>query len=733
MRTIKPAVCRVCANGCGVLIEVENERAVRLTGDPANELYHGYTCVKGRSLPGIVNGPDRLLHSQKRQPDGSFSPIPVEQAMDEIAVRLREIIDRDGPEAVASYGGTMSFTANATFMSSAFFSALGTPMQFGSMTIDQPGKLIARALQGIWMAPGQGFDDTDVALLIGANPLISFQGLPNGNPGDFLPQARKRGMELIVIDPRRSDTAKRASLFLQPKPGEDVTILAGLLHVMLEDGLCDDEFVTDNVTGLDLLRAAVKPFSPDYVARRADLRADDVVRAAHLFGEARRAYAMAGTGPSMSTARSTLVEYLVMNLVALGGYWLREGERVRNASTLLPAAPPKAQATPPWPAVDIGHKLRIRGLSNSLAGMPTAALAEEILLDGPGQVKALISCGGNPVAAWPDQLTTIAAMEKLELLVHFDIKMAATAPYADYVIAPLISIETPGTTLPNELLANMVLGMGFVDSYAQYTPPVIDPPAGSDLIEEWEFFYGLAQRMGLQLEVPTASGNENLDMAGKPTTDDLLEMMFKGGRVPLAEVKQHPHGAFFSEPAVVVQAKDPGWEGRLDVGNAYMLSDLADVLAAISSVQDGDGSGEYPFRLISRRSQQAYNSSARNVVGATSRQYNPAFMNAHDISILGLHDGDLIEIESARGRIRAIIDVDDNLRDGLLSMTHAYGDGPDRDGDVEMIGSPVNRLLSVDGEWERYSGQPIMSNVPVRVRPVNPADVQPAGATMAAN
>src|SRR5690606_33194030 len=135
--------------------------------------------------------------------------------------------------------------------------------------------------------------------------------------------------------------------------------------------------------------------------------------------------------------------------------------------------------------------------ANTAAGLPTAALADEILLPGEGHVRALINVGGNPIAAWPDQLKTWEAMQALELNVMLDIKMSATSKLAHYVIAPKLSLEVPGFTAPTESLAPHA--MGYPAPYGQYSPALVEPPPGSDLIQEWEFFYGLAERMNLPL------------------------------------------------------------------------------------------------------------------------------------------------------------------------------------------------------------------------------------------
>jgi anaerobic selenocysteine-containing dehydrogenase len=719
---VRPTICRYCHAGCGVLVEIDGGRPVRVRGDRENPAYQGYCCVKGQQLADQWAHPERLLHSQKRMPDGSLRPIPVEQAMDEIAERLAAILARHGPRAVAAYTGTYSIASPITVaMHAAFVKAIGTPMHFTSNTIDQPGKAVALALHGAWGAPPQGFTGAKVALFIGINPLVAMSGgLPQANPSRALTRAIEQGFQLLVIDPRRTESARRATLHLQPRPGEDPAILAALLHVILEEGLHDRAFGDAHVVGIEALRAAVSPFTPQRVAELADVAAADLVRAARTFATAGRGIAIAGTGPNMS-GDGTLLEYLVLALNTLCGRWLRAGERVWNPGALLPTLEARAQATPPWKAYGFGTKLRVRGFANTAAGLPTAALADEILLDGDERVRALFSTGGNPVAAWPDQLKTIRAMRELELLVQIDIKLSATARLAHYVIAPKLPIEQPGMTIMQDTLQFYAPGYGYAEPYAQYAPAAVEPPPGAEVISEWELFYGLARRMGLALELPPvaligpAAGTRTpLDMRRKPTSEELLEVLAQGSRVPLADVKKHPHGALFPDPPVHVAPAEPGHTGRLDVGNAEMLHELAQIEARLGGAPGLDA--RFPYRLIARRDMKAYNSSRpMPATGSGGHGYNPAFMHPRDLARLGLASGDLVRIRSDHAEILGVVEPDTTLREGLVSMSHSFGDAPDRDPEVRRIGANTGRLSAVDRDYERFTGMPRMSNIPVSV------------------
>jgi anaerobic selenocysteine-containing dehydrogenase len=337
-------------------------------------------------------------------------------------------------------------------------------------------------------------------------------------------------------------------------------------------------------------------------------------------------------------------------------------------------------------------------------------------------VRALVSIGGNPVAAWPDQAKTLAALRRLDLLVQIDPKLSATARLAHYVIAPKLSLEMAGMTLSQDYLALYAAGFGYPEAYAQYTPAHVSPPAGADVIEEWELFYETARRMGLPLELrpigftgPAQGSAVKLDMERKPTTEELFEMLTRDARVPLAEVKRHPHGALFPDPPVVVAPKDPGWTGRLDVASEPMLRELA-ALAEEPLPRAPAPDDAFPFRLISRRMMTAYNSSGRDLPALRRKwSYNPAFMHPADLARLGLAPGDRVEIASDHASIAGIVEADATVREGLVSMSHAFGDAPERDGELREIGSNTGRLTSVERDYDPYTGLPRMSNIPVRI------------------
>ncbi len=710
------SICRVCHAQCPVRVDIKDGIATRLDGIKDHPVYHGYACAKGRALPSYHTMPGRLLRSQKRQADGSFADIASDQLTVEVAERLTEIIEKHGPRAVAFYNGTHGYN---NFLSTAFgfsfMEAIHSPMVFTSVTIDQPGKAVSGALHGIWLAGQASIETADCWMFIGANPVVSMLGPVN--PAHALKRNQQRGMNLIVIDPRRSEVAKRADVFLQAKPGRDAMILAAMIQTIFSEGLANDEFLARHVSGVDALREICQSFAPEAVSEHCGVSANEIKAAARMYAAARRGVVAVGTGPNMS-GNGNLVEYLSRVLMTVCGHWLQEGDEFENPGVLLHPPPPIADAVGPMPAWGFGEKLRVRGLCDTAAGLPTAALSDEILLEGEGQVRALIVVGGNPMLAWPDQLKTREALDSLDLLVCLDTMNSATAAVADYVVACKTHLELAGLSALQEA-CRAYIGWGYWSRYGHYVDAVIDPPSGADVIEEWEFFYDVARHMDRKLSIKPASWafypDRQAELAfiplGKPqpTTEQLYEQLFVDSPIPLAEVKKHPEGQVFDGPAQFVVAPDEPSGQRLDAGNETMLAELA--VLATSTYDDFP---DFPYRLVSRRLPDIVNSSWRpNPVTLRRYAYNPAFMSPSDIEELGLTPGDEIEIRSARSAIKGIVESASDVRAGVISMSHCWGGAP---GSEAEIGGNTGRLTANDELYDPHTGIPRMSAIPVAVR-----------------
>jgi anaerobic selenocysteine-containing dehydrogenase len=707
--------CRFCHAACPIDVDVEisdsgTETALAVRGVESDPLFEGYTCIKGRQLPDQHHAPDRLRSPLRRQADGSFVPISSASALDDIAAKIREIIDRCGPRAVASYTGTGAFQ-NAISMPAAlaFHQGINSPSFYTSVTIDQPAHLSSRLRMGSWEAGWQNFRDADVLLAIGYNSLVSSYapsgGLQGTNPFVTLRRAKARGMKLIVIDPRRSELANSADVWLAVKPGEDPTLLAGLVNVILSEDLYDTAFCREWVDQLDALRTAVAPFTAAYVATRCEVDANDVVTAARMFAAGPRGTAGTGTGPNMAP-HSTLSEHLALALNVICGRVNREGDHLESGSFLIPGDTRRAQVIAPSdPAPGTPH--RSRGLKGAPGEMLTNALNDEILEPGEGQVRALIVCGGNPVVAFPDQHKTIAALKDLELLVVIDHRMTASAELSHYVIPPRLELERADVPA--------VMDRRFAAAYVSYTPAVLAPEG--DLMSEWEVFAGIAARIGSTLPLPGG----DLPLDGTADDDLMLDLAFAKGRLPMSEVRAK-RGTILEDREIVVVGPAAGPQPKFAVAPIDVVAELVAVLGEHTSAEvlDGFDPKVHAFRLVSRRLKHVLNSLGREIPGlARLGTTNSAYIHPDDMALLGLTNGDLVEITSPTSSLIAVAEASAPVKRGVVSMAHSWG-GSVTDETVRSQGSPTNRLCTTESGYDPINGMAIQSAIPVALRRVLP-------------
>lgn len=709
--------CRFCLSCCSMDVDVDARtgEALALHGDPSNVLSGGYTCLRGRELITIQQHPDRITGALKRSKDG-FEPIAMEQALDEIAERVKGVIDRHGARSIATYNGSWAWSNLVTLpLSRAFHKAIGSPSMFAPTTLDQPAKAFMPSRFGVWLGGIHTFSDADVAMFIGNNPVLSQYappgGLPPYNPSRRLQDALDRGLKLIVIDPRKTEVARKATLHLQLRPGEDPTLLAAMLKLILDKSWHDRAFCAGYVEGLERLHEALSEFTVDYAAKRCGLAATDIETAAEMFASLPKGAASTGTGPEMAP-RGNLTEHLVMTLNTVCGRYYREGESLRTAPPLSRPRRPRAQvAFPPLAWGEQKAQSRFRGLGQLNDELPCNVMADEILTPGEGQIRALFVVGGNPVVAFPNQQKVAQALEDLDLLVAIDPWMSATSKRADYIIGPKVMLERADASLLGELY--------FEEAYAHYTPAIVKPRG--EAIEEWEFVWELSKRLGIRLNVHGL----DIPMDQRPSKYEITELLTRGSSIALAEVKErteHSGGQIFPEARQVVMAAKEGADARFQLAPSEVIAELA-VVAAEQLDSNGvlKGLDEYPLRLTSRRIKQFFNSSGHNLPNLQLKgTTNFAHMNPLDMDALGLSDGQLVSITSPSGDIAGVVKAEEAIREGVVSMAHAFGDTDSNESNVALQGASTNRLVSDESDFDPITGQARQSAIPVRVQPLPP-------------
>jgi anaerobic selenocysteine-containing dehydrogenase len=695
--------CRFCHANCAMLVDVEDKKIVEVRGDPDDPVFGGYTCIKGRQLPDAHNSPERLTMSLVRR-DGEFVKTPMPEALAHIGDRLQDIIAEHGPNSVAIFFGSGGFQNSAGMMAAlSFCQGLGTRNYYTSVTLDQPAKVFTVERYGKWMGGVNTFADADVAFFIGNNPLVSHYapvgGLPPFSPSRRLRDKQKDGLKLIVADPRESDVGAIADIYLQVKPGEDPALLAGMLNVIFEEELYDRNFVAAHVDGVEELQEVVSEFTPEFAAERAGVEADQIRAAARVFANASKGCAVTGTGPEMA-GNGTLTEYLANSLNILCARFAQEGEKASIPGVFTGKTPRRAQVAPPAPMYGEGFaKSRFRDMGVLGVEMPCNVLADEILTPGEGQVRALISIGGNPEIAFPNQLKMRRALDDLDLFVQVDPWMSASAKRADVVLAPAMCLEREDITNLSEWWHER--------PYARYTEAFATPPG--DTIDEYEMMWHLAKHLGVTMTLP---GGE-VPMDECPDKETFLDLMTEGCLVPPSQVRADSKGGeavIYDDLHPVVGPADPEQAHRFNIAAGAMPSELA------KYAENRPAKQGYEFKLISRRSKHRFNSIGHMVPKLReARKTNPAFIHPDDLAELSLADGDIIEIASPHASIHGIVQASDKVRRGIVSMAHAFGDSDAGKDEVREIGGSTNRLTSDEVDIDPLTGQALQSAIPVRI------------------
>jgi len=698
-------------------IDVENDATiVAVRGDRSDPLFEGYTCIKGRQLADQYHDLARLRNPLRRRPDGTFEAIGSSEALDAIAEKVAAIVAEHGPRSVASYTGTGAYQNSVGVpMAQAWHRGFDSPSIYTSLTIDQPAHRSALSRLGTWEAGWHNFTDADVSMAIGYNPIVSSYaaagGLQGTNPVVKLREAKARGLKLIVIDPRKGELAAQADIWLQVTPGEDPTLLAAMINVILSRQMHDVDFCDSYVEPgqVESLAKAVAPFTLEYAADRCGLIAADIEAAAVMFATATRGSAGSGTGPNMAP-HGTLMESLALTLNVLCGRANRAGDLLESPYMSSPGDTRRAQViAPSHPTPGTPH--RVRGLAGLKEEMLTNALNDEILLEGEGQVRALIVSGGNPVQAFPDQIKTIQAMKSLELLVVIDHRMTATAELADFVLAPRGQLER--ADIPN------VMDRRFPAPYTNYTDAVLD--SGDDVLNEWEVFAGIAARNGTPIDLPGGRLPVEAQLTDEPLSDDdVIDHVFGNARMPMSEWRRQRQVIHEDRRVRVVEADEEA-TARFAIAPADVVKELAEVRAEHEGAEllasyDKD---LYPFRLVGRRLKHALNSLGSELPGlAKVATTNYAYTHPDDLVDLGADEADLLAISSARGTVIGVASADTTIKRGVIAMSHSWGGLATTDEKVREIGSPTNRLVDSENGTDRITGLPVMSAIPVRVQRV---------------
>ncbi|HUL99831.1 MAG TPA: molybdopterin-dependent oxidoreductase, partial [Mycobacterium sp.] len=502
-RTVR-SFCRVCTSVCGILVDIDGDEVIRVRGDRDHPLSHGYTCPKGRALPQMHHHPDRFERPLIRT-GGALQPTTWPACLDDLGAKLRDIVDRQGPEAVGILFGTgVGMDAAGYRMAQGLQAAIGTPAKFSPLTIDGTAKvLISELMGGSSALTGRpDYDNATFVMLIGSNPVVSHGhtvGMPN--PTGAIRDLAKRA-QVWVVDPRRTETARLATRHLAPRPGTDYAVLAFLVRELLRSPV---DVVTQGVDGL---AAAVEPFTLSHAAALADVSAAEL---SELLTAVRRAGRIAidtGTGVTMS-ASANVTQWLSWALLILtdsmnrpGGYWFHPGFAYQLEAFELPISPPEGSFGP-------GPRSRPETQA-FLREWPCAVLPDEIMA---GNIRAFLNLGGSLVTAFPDAGSLVPALRRLDVFATTEILPNETTALSTHVLPTKDQLERPDVTLWDILSPRVC---------AQHTRAVVD--AVGERRSMWWVLAELGRRLGHELADTTLSD------------DTMLASLSGGGRCSFEEL-----------------------------------------------------------------------------------------------------------------------------------------------------------------------------------------------------
>jgi len=656
------ATCMLCEAACGIAVDLEGGRVTQVRGDRDDPFSRGHVCPKAAAIPDVMADPDRIREPLRRSETG-FASVSWKEALAEAAGRLAEIQRRHGRDAVAVYLGNPTAHGHEALLGAALFlRAIGTRARFSAQSVDQlPQSLAAFEMLGhALLLPVPDVDRTAFLLVLGANPLASNGSLMTA-PGIAarLEALRARGGQVVVVDPRRTETARLADRHIPIRPGGDAALLLGLLNVVFAEGLARPGRVAAFTDGLDRLEAIARRFPPERVAPRAGIAADAIRDLAREFAGAPSAVCYGRVGVSTQEFGG-LASWLIVALNLVTGNLDRPG----GAMFTTPAADLVAlQARLGSPGGFARYGTRVRGLPEFAGELPAAALAEEIDTPGEGRVRALVTFAGNPVLSTPNGGRLERALGQLDFMVSIDLYRNETTRHAHLILPVAFGLERAQYDLALYALS--------VRNAARFAPALVDPPPG--VRRDWDVLTLLAialrrrgggsrrRSIGVALRVARALGPRRL-----------LDFLLRLGphHLSLAALARSPHGVDLGplEPRLPGRLHTP--DRRIRLVPERLEGDLARLEGAL------DGPPPAPGRLVllGRRQLRSNNSWMHNSERLVKGR--PAFtllIHPDDAAARGLTSGGEAVVTSRVGTIRVPVDVSDEMMPGVASLPHGWG------------------------------------------------------------
>ncbi|CDO30874.1 molybdopterin-containing oxidoreductase family protein [Mycolicibacterium porcinum] len=717
MEVEKPTFCRICEPMCGLIATVRDGHLTGVRGDRDNPYSQGFACSKSSAMVEITHDPDRLLTPMRRRgAPGSFEPVTWDEALGDISARLQHIVAEHGPHAYASFFGNPPVFHHGSLLAlQGFQAAIGSPWKYGVNGEDGASHMVANALLYGSTAIGTVPDlwRTHFALIIGANPFVS-RGSTVSEPQ--LRQALRgiveRGGRVVVVDPRRTETARNFE-HLAIRPGTDAWLLAAMLNTMIAEGLVDRAAITEHTAGFEVLASHIEGFSADLAAEHCGIAANVIRDLARDFAEAPSGVVYGRTG-TCTQLFGTLNNFLQQTINVVTGNLEREGG-----------------ANFGWGPIDFAKFASSAGLSSfgtnrsrttglpDVAGMlPSQALVPDIKVPGPGQIRALLTFGANPVLSSGRGGTELeGALETLDLHFSCDLYVNETNRFAHYILPVPTFYERDDA--PFALMGNMLRPSLFATEAVQVRI--------GDTRTEFEILNEIARRMGRGGAYAAAPlrwlARVGINVSPRTMVDALIRTSPVGDwfglrRTGLSWKKlltKHPHGTVIKGclPVGRVAAHIRHDDQKIHLATTEVL----DELHRLHHVEDRS---DLPMRAIGMRELRSQNTWMHNAERLMpSDRRHVGHIHPDDASRIGIGEGDLACIVSDGGEISIPIHLSEDLQPGTVAIPHGWGHNGGWQRANAAGGVNSNQLTAKDpNRTEPLSGMSVLNGIPVRVERV---------------
>ncbi len=734
--------CALCAQNCGLEVSVENNRILKARGDKDNPRSEGYVCRKGTNIANFQHHSQRLTHPLKRV-GNSFEKISWNEALDEIAAKLKNIVDQHGPRSFAYMGGGGQGCHFEAAFGLALLRGMGSRYHYNPLAQELTGMFWAsgRVLGKQYMATIPDDHETEMLLAIGWNGWMSHQ----------MAQARRRlgkiakdpDKVLAVIDPRKTETAKRADIYLPIRPGTDALFTRAMIAIILQEGWQDTAYIDKHVSGFDEVRSCFEDFDAKAALKVCDLDYNEVKDLARKFTTLKSSL-HSDLGILMNR-HSTVTSYLEMVLLAICGRIGAPGGNV-IPGTIMPMGSHSDERNPKtW-------RTAATDFPAIMGYFPPNVMPEEILSESPDRLRAVIVSSSNPLRSYADTTAYEEAFGKLDLLVTVEVAMSETAALSHYVLPARSAYEK---------WDGAFFAWTFPEIFFQMRRPVVE--AEGECLEEGEIFLGLAERMGLVPEIPESLyeaakgertgfamelmaymqanpramkvtpfivaktlgpelGSGNLaalwglmQTAPLPFRENAARLGFDPGPALGEEVFKaildHPQGLWIGKcdpenNLSSLQTED----GRINV----LIPELSEWVQSITPESEEEvlrPDKDYPLVLMAgRHSDMNANTLMRNPKWNEGRRACTVSMHPSDAEALNIKDGQTVRVTTEAGSVEIELEIKDSEKPGFVVIPHGFG----LNYEGQSYGANVNRLAK-NTHRDRLAATPLHKYVPCRV------------------